>query len=402
MEILNQLFIEREQAIHAHNDFVNAQNAAGIATRADCEKIAEMRGEINTMTRDINAAMSAPTTKPILINPQDVIAESPELYSCGGNSRSKTKNAPHGVQGAEYKRRFFEQMRAGFSGAQNYLRESETTRGGYLVPSEFHASIISELTSENILRTIGNVISTSSTHKIPVLETRPTANWVAEGARIEVSQPTFSQVTLDAHKLAVAVDISNELLTDAYYNLESFCTQEFGKALALAEEETFLTGDGVGKPAGLIPALAADSAMTISTSGNTITADDLINLMHAVPRAYRKGGAWLMNDTTLAAVRKLKDSTQNYLWQASLIDEQPEKLLGYPVYTSAFVPEVSSGKIAVIFGGWRYYTIAQRGELIIKPLYEMKALDDITTMLAIERVDAKVIDKRALRGLRIK
>ena len=107
-----------------------------------------------------------------------------------------------------------------------------------------------------------------------------------------------------------------------------------------------------------------------------------------------------MSDKTLAAVRKLKDSTLNYIWQPQLQDE-PSKLLGYPVYTSNFVPEISNGQIPIIFGDFQKFIIGQRGGLQFKALREVHALQGLQTFLLIERIDGILADVHAIKGLKI-
>ena len=385
--------MEREGLINATNSAVNQLNASGLVTRADIDHIQNERGKILDMTNEIDRRMSQPTSQPIYTQPG----------SLNSLTTSTETRAHHGVAGDEYRKEFFNQFRAGFSTAVNYLRESESTKGGYLLPTEFHERIVAEMTEENILRQISTVITTYSEHKISILANRPAATWVSEGTQIPLSSPSFDQISLSAYKLAVTISVSNELLADSYYDIEQFAAEEFGRALATAEEEAFLTGDGDGKPAGLIPALSADTSTTITTAGTSIAADDVINLVHSLKRPYRKNAVFLMNDSTLAAVRKLKDSTQNYLWQPSFQAGEPERLLGYPVYASAFVPAATSGNVCVLFGDFSYFNIGQRGSgITIKPLRELYALQDITAFLGVERVDGVLTDKAALRGLKVK
>ena len=390
---LQKLFMEREHLISSTNNAVNQLNTAGLVTRADIEHIQNERGKILEMTNEINRRMSQPTSQPVYTQPGN-----PNPFTTNTETR-----AHRGVAGDEYRKEFFNQFRAGFSMAVNYLRESESVKGGYLVPTEFHERIVAEMTEDNILRQISTVITTYSEHKISILANRPAATWVSEGTQIPLSSPSFDQISLSAYKLAVTISVSNELLADSYYDIEQFAAEEFGRALATAEEEAFLTGDGDGKPAGLIPALSADTSTTISTAGASIAADDVINLVHSLKRPYRKNAAFVLNDSTLAAIRKLKDSTQNFLWQPSFQAGEPERLLGYPVYTSAFVPAATSGNVSVLFGDFSCFNIGQRGSgITIKPLRELYALQDITAFLGVERVDGVLTDKAALRGLKMK
>ena len=263
-----------------------------------------------------------------------------------------------------------------------------------------HNEIITALEDENVFRKIGTIIQTASERRIAVQASKPVATWTREGAAITFGDVNFSQKTLGAYKCAAAVDISNELLFDSAYNLEDWITTEFAKALASAEENAFLNGTGIDEPAGLIPAM--DSSATITTAGASIAADDIINLVYKLKRPYRKNAAFVLNDTTLAVVRKLKDSTGNFLWTPALTDAEPDRLFGYPVYTSAYAPEIATGAIVALFGDFSRYLVGQRGVLVMRRLDELHAANDLTAFVMIERVDAVLADSAAVVGLKVK
>ena len=136
--------------------------------------------------------------------------------------------------------------------------------------------------------------------------TKPAAAWIEEGAALTFGDATFSQILLDAHKLHVAIKVTEELLYDNAFGLENYIITEFGKALANAEEDAFLNGDGFGKPIGLFAATGGGTvAGTLSAA---IKSDDMLDLVYALKRPYRKNASFIMNDKTLAQLRKLKDN----------------------------------------------------------------------------------------------
>ena len=115
---------------------------------------------------------------------------------------------------------------------------------------------------------------------------------------------------------------------------------------------------------------------------------------------YLKGAVWLINDESLAQIRKLQDSTKNFLWQPSLQESEPPRLLGDPVYSSPFMPTPQSGNIAILYGDFKnYFVIGERGSRVVKPLRELYAMSDLTAFLMIERVDAVLTDTNAVKGL---
>ena len=142
-------------------------------------------------------------------------------------------------------------LRSNFRQVSNVLQEGVDADGGYLVPEEYDHRLIDVLTEENIMRGIATKITTSGEHKINIAATKPAAAWIEEGEALSFGDATFDQKILDAHKLHVAIKITEELLYDNAFGLENYIITEFGKALANAEEDAFLNGDGVGKPTGI-------------------------------------------------------------------------------------------------------------------------------------------------------
>lgn len=310
--------------------------------------------------------------------------------------------------GKKYKAAFFNAVRDKFrNSADPILKVGTDVNGGYLVPAEMHNEIIQKLEETNIMREICTVIQTDSSHKIPIVASNPAASWVNEGQKIDFSDESFSQISLDAFKMATAIKVSNELLNDAAYNLEEFFVSQFVQAIGNAEEDSFINGradsDVTNTPTGFLTTLAAETDAIVTTSTTSLDSDDLINIVYTLGRAYRKNACFLMNDSTMQKIRRMKDNTLNYIWTPSLTESEPDKLLGYAVYTSQFFPAASTGgDVALAFGDFSRYIIADRGGIIFKPLRELYALEDSTAFLMLQRVDGKLIDKHAIKLLRLK
>ena len=293
-----------------------------------------------------------------------------------------------------YKEAMLKALRSNFRQIDNVLQEKVDADGGYLVPEEYDNRLIQTLNGENIMRSLANIITTSGDHKINIAATNPAAAWIEEGGQLTFGEATFKQVLLDAHKLHVAIKVTEELLYDSAFNLEDYILEQFGKALANAEEDAFLNGDGTGKPTGIFHETNGGTHLTEVTA---FKSDDIINLIHALKRPYRKNAAFIMNDKLIATVRKLKDGNGAYMWQPSYQVGEPDTLLGYPVYTSAFAPE---GKIA--FGDFSYYNIGDRGTRSFKQLTELFAGNGMIGFVAKERVDGKLILPEAVQILPVK
>lgn len=342
-------------------------------------KIAQFSSEIERVSRmeQMEKELSKPMNTPLTGKP---MAEKMQ-------SEKEQKNAMH-------KDAMLKALRSNFRQVDNILQEKVDADGGYLVPEEYDSRLIQSLEGENIMRQLGHTLTTSGDHKINIAATTPAAAWIDEGGQLTFGEATFKQALLDAHKLHVAIKVTEELLYDSAFNLENYILEQFGKALANAEEDAFLNGDGTGKPTGVFH---QTNGGTYLTEVATLKADDIINLIHALKRPYRKGAGFILNDKTIAAIRKLKDNNGAYMWQPSYQVGEPDRLLGYPVYTSQFAPE---NKIA--FGDFSYYNIGDRGTRSFKQLTELFAGNGMIGFVAKERVDGKLILKEAVQILPIK
>ena len=301
-----------------------------------------------------------------------------------------------------YKQAMLTALRTNFRQVSNVLSEGVDANGGYLVPEEYDHRLIDILDEENVMRKLGTRITTSGEHKINIAATKPAAAWIEEGGALTFGDATFDQIILDAHKLHVAIKVTEELLYDNAFNLENYIMQQFGKALANAEEDAFINGTGTGQPLGILAATGGADVGVTAKSATAITADELIDLIYSLKRPYRKSAAFLLNDQTLAAIRKLKDNYGQYLWQPSLQAGEPDRILGYAAYTSPYFPAVAAGKPAVAFGDFSDYHIGDRGTRSFAELKELFAGNGMVGFVAKERVDGKLVLPEAVKLLKMK
>ena len=216
--------------------------------------------------------------------------------------------------------------------------------------------------------------------------------------------PKFVSPELDgmpAHKLHVAVKVTEELLYDNAFGLENYLIRQFSKALANAEEEAFLNGDGTGKPLGIFAEEGGGEIGVTAASATDITTDEIINLVYALKRPYRKKAKFIMNDATIAVIRKLKDENGQYLWQPSLQVGEPDRLLIYEVMTSAYVPTITAGKPVIAFGDFSYYNLGDCGVRSFAELKELFAGNGMVGFVAKERVDGKLVLAEAVQVLKM-
>ena len=388
---MKELIEKRAKLWDTAKSFVEThQDENGVLSKEDTETYNKMEKEIEDLTDVIDrqqradrrdAELSKPVNTPIVAKPSSSDMES---------EKGKTGTASN-----EYKNAMLSAMRSNFRNVSNILQEKVDADGGYLVPDEYDSRLIDVLEEENIMRSLATTITTAGQHKINIAATKPAAAWIEEGAALTFGDAKFSQIYLDAYKLHVAIKVTEELLYDNAFGLENYIITQFGKALANAEEDAFLNGDGKGKPTGIFAATGGGQV------ANTLTAamksDDMIDLVYGLKRPYRKNASFIMNDATLATLRKLKDNNGAYIWQPSYKDGEPDRVLGYPVHTSAFAP-----KDAIAFGDYSYYNIGDRGSRSFADLRELFAGNGMIGFVAKERVDGKLVLPEAVKILKLK
>lgn len=389
MSKILEMIEKRNQAWNAAKAFVESRrDADGLLSGEDAKTYAEMEQKVKNYGAEIerlqqmeaiDADLSRPVNTPIIAKP---------MKAAGMEAQEKTGRASD-----EYRKAMLNALRTNFKQISNVLQEGVDADGGYLVPDEYDTRLIDVLEEENIMRKLGTKITTSGEHKINIAATKPAAAWIEEGGALTFGDATFSQILMDAHKLHVAVKVTEELLYDNAFNLENYIITQFGKALANAEEDAFFNGDGTGKPLGLFAEVGGG---TVAKTVTSVKSDDVIDLVYALKRPYRKNAAFIINDKNLASLRKLKDNNQTYIWQPSYQAGEPDRLLGYPVYTSAYAPEDG-----IAFGDYSYYNIGDRGSRSFSELRELFAGNGMIGFVAKERVDGKLILPEAVQILKI-
>jgi len=321
------------------------------------------------------------------------------LYSKTPGTEEKTGRASD-----EYKQAFWKSMRNKYSfDVQNALKVGSDSEGGYLVPDEYERTLVQALEEENIMRTLANVITTSSgDRKIPVVASKGTASWVDEEGLTPESDDAFSQVSIGAYKVATMIKVSEELLNDSAFNLERYIAKEFARRIGAKEEEAFLTGNGNGKPTGIFNNTGGAETGVTTANPTAITFDEIIDLFYSLRSPYRKNATFVMNDSTVKMIRKLKDGNGQYLWQPSVQAGQPDTILNRPVKTSSFVPVVEAGAKTIAFGDFGYYWIADRQGRSLQRLNELYAPTGQVGFRATQRVDGKLILPEAIKVLKQK
>ena len=387
---------KRNKAWEAAKAFLDSHRTEkGTLTAEDDAAYTKMEQELTDLGKEIarlerqeafEHELAQPVNKPLTGRP-----------SMGGTGKEKSGRASD-----EYKSNFWNAMRskAPLPDVVNALQVGTDSEGGYLVPDEYERTLVEALEEENVFRQLAKVIQTSSgDRKIPVVATKGTASWIdEEGAYVE-SDDSFGQVSIGAYKLGTMIKVSEELLNDSVFDLETYIAREFARRIGAKEEEAFFTGDGSGKPLGILAATGGAQTGVTAASATAVTADELIDLFYSLKSPYRKKAVWVLNDSTIKAVRKLKDSNGQYLWQPSLVAGTPDTILGRPVKTSAYMPAIAAGAKTIAFGDFSYYWIADRQGRSFKRLNELYAANGQVGFLGSQRVDGKMVLPEAVKVL---
>lgn len=372
------------------------RNENGLLSAEDTQTYERMEADVVNLGKEIerlerqaviDLELSKPTTNPIRNNPNSNMED------------EKTGRASH-----EYKRAFWNAMRNKNSfEIQNSLKIGTDSEGGYLAPDEFERTLVEGLLEENIFRQLAKVITTSSgDRKIPVVASKGTASWVDEEGAIPESDDAFSQVSIGAYKLATMIKVSEELLNDSVFNLESYIAKEFARRIGSKEEEAFFIGDGIGKPTGIFNETDGGELGITAASQTAITVDEIMDLFYSLKSPYRKKAVFTMNDATVKLIRKLKDGNGQYLWQPSVTAGEPDTILNRPVKTSAYVPIAKAGAKPIAFGDFSYYWVADRQGRSFQRLNELFAATGQVGFKATQRVDGKLILPEAIKVLQMK
>ena len=386
---------KRAKAWEAAKAFLDShRNDKGVLSAEDDAAYTRMEQEITDLGKEISrmerrealdAQLNLPVNQPLTGKPLN------------GRETAKTGRATD-----EYRQNFWNMMRSKtpMPTVMNALQIGTDSEGGYLVPDEYEHTLVEALEEENVFRQLAKVIRTSSgDRKIPVVATKGTASWIdEEGAYLE-SDDSFGQVSIGAYKVGTMIKVSEELLNDSVFDLEAYISREFARRIGAKEEEAFFTGDGSGKPLGVLAATGGAETGVTTASATAITADELIDLFYSLKAPYRRNAVWVLNDSTIKAIRKLKDNQGQYLWQPSLTAGAPDLLLGKPVRTSAYMPAIAADAKTIAFGDFSYYWIADRQGHSFKRLNELYAATGQVGFLASQRVDGKLVLPEAIKVL---
>ena len=390
MKELMEMRDKRVQSWNAAKAFLESHRGEdGTLSAEDDAIFNKMMDDVDKLGREIarmekmeamDVEMSKATSKPLTSAPTTRMEDEPV---------SKTGRGGNG-----YAKNFWNAMRSKSVSHEvlNALQVGTDSEGGYLVPDEYERTLIEALEDQNIFRQLAHVIHTSSgDRKIPVVASKGTASWIDEEAQYPESDDAFG---------ATMIKISEELLNDSVFDMPAYIAKEFARRIGAAEEEAFFTGNGTGKPLGILAATGGAETGVTAAAADKITMDEVIDLFYSLRAPYRRNAVFIMNDATVKALRKLKDGQGQYLWQPSITAGTPDTILNRPVYTSGFMPTLATGNKTILFGDLGYYWVADREGRSFKRLNELYAPTGQVGFLASQRVDGKLILPEAVKVLK--
>jgi HK97 family phage major capsid protein len=280
---------------------------------------------------------------------------------------------------------------------QRTLSKLSAGAGANTVPISFYNQLVQHMIeTSGVLAAGPTVLRTATGEQLQIPKTTAhsaSAGIVAEAGTLAANEPTFGQVSLDAYKYGFLLQVSHELANDTGVDLLGYLAMQAGRALGSGFGTHLVTGDGSSKPNGVLTASTLGKTGSASVAGAP-NGDDLIDLFYSVIAPYRQSSScgWMMRDATVAAIRKLKDSTGQYLWQPGLTEGSPDRILGKPVFTDPNMPAVALAGKSILFGDFSTYFVREVETVRFERSDDFAFNNDLITYRAILRGDGDQID----------
>ena len=286
--------------------------------------------------------------------------------------------------------------------ASDILREVAETRGGHTfekratlvnsdntVPKSFYDEVFDVARLVGPMLDVSELINTTSGEDltIPTLTAYSTATIKAAGSALAASEPTYSSITLGAYKYGFLIQAANELVTDAGFNLASHLAQQAGNAIGYAVNDALTNGTGTVQPQGVVGAAGSGVVGGTGVAGG-FTADNLIDLAYTnLDGAVRRlpGVGYMAAGASIGAMRKLKDTAGNYLYQVGV--GQPDTFAGFQVVENPHMPAIATGAKSVLFGHLPSYKVRVAGGLQVASSQDYAFNTDLTTWRFLIRLD---------------
>lgn len=279
---------------------------------------------------------------------------------------------------------------------------------GMPLPTSFVGQLYRYLVDTSSIRQTNPTVYTTGSGEnlaVPRSTNEGTAVWTAEGGTLTAHDPTLSSLSLGAHKVAKLIQVSSELLADTGFDIVGFLAESAGRNLGIAVDTAYVLGTGTTQPNGFLPnataaftaAITSGSISGLPTGGAAVGADVLYELYHGIIPQYRPRASWVMNDATIKVIRKLKDTTGQYLWQPALVAGQPDTLLGRPVFADPNMPTITASVSPIAFGDFSGYAIRDVTPIRFERSDEFAFGSDLVSFRAVYRTDGGLLDTNAIK-----
>jgi HK97 family phage major capsid protein len=278
--------------------------------------------------------------------------------------------------------------------------------GGNLVPVSFYDRLMAHLVEvSGILQAGPTILNTDSGEAltVPKTTTHPVAALVAEAGTLAASDPVFAQGSLGAYKYGIIVQLSRELIADTGVDVEGYLAMSTGRALGNALGAHLATGTGTAQPTGIVTSATTGVTGPSGFSGGlgatsaTLNqgADLLFDLYYSVIAPYRasKSCAWITRDANMAAIRKIKATTGEYIFQPSMVAGTPDTLIGKPIYIDPFIAAIATSAKSIVFGDISQFFVRIAGGVRFERSDEFAFSTDLVSFRALLRADSLLIDQ---------
>lgn len=299
------------------------------------------------------------------------------------------------VNQPEYSNHFWAYM-MGRAEHEQFINLGRKRDDAYVLPTVSNKKFEDAIKEESLFRQLATCLyAPNGPSTILAKVNTDSATWVESGGEIPAYDGIndFTMYGINDHKLAVVLKLDENFLHDMPYVFEKYVTDRLVTDFAHAEEQGFIQGNGTTEPVGI---LNDNGGAAVGTTAKALTYDSVIDLFFSVDKEYRKNAAWMMNDATALALRKLKDADGNYLWNGDTSD-----LLGRKVYISNYMPDAEVGVKPIAFGDYSFYWVVDRMPMAVRTLREKFFEAGQIGYLAYERLDGKLIRPDAIKVLKI-
>jgi HK97 family phage major capsid protein len=273
-----------------------------------------------------------------------------------------------------------------------------TVPNANLVPVTFFDQVWQKAREVGPMLRVSNVLNTESGESIrfPNLTAYSTAAQYAAGGTIAPSNPTFDSVVLGAYKQAFLVAVAEELLTDSGVNLEDELARAGGNSIGTRVNALLTTGAGTTEPTGVVT--ASTLGATGTAAGGVPTGDNIVDLYYSLDGAVRASNsfAFMASPTTIASIRKIKDTTGQYIFQPSLAAGTPDTLLGRPLIENVGMASGTSAK-SILAGDWSAYRVRVAGGLNVAQSADYQFNLGLVNYRFQIRVDGNLMDTAAIK-----